>query len=210
MEEADEVLRLLRWNTAEMNRSFFFPQAYADPLIVNMEKATGLELRTLILHTNYREIHDRSMRLNGGNVTFGFWAPLSTLDYVKYHVRHMEIAINARVQYKIREDECKVYVIVAPWIANVRGFDVDAFAWNPFSGFPIILQLKLVFWFLWAFLSMLYVLEGTRALGVFLLATAGAYVFISVVLIIGRRIALNQWLSSLEEMQKREVEDGFL
>lgn len=210
MEDADEVLRLLRWNTAEMRRHFFFPQAYADPLKVNLEKALGLELRTLMLHTNYREIHDRSLRLTGGKVIFGFWAPLTTLDYVKYQVRHMEIAINARVQYKIKDSENKVYVVVSPWISNGNGIDADAFSWSPTVFFPLLSHFTVFFWGLWAFLSMLYVLEGTRALRNFLLCTAGMYFFIVFGWSIAKRIALNRWLSSLEELCKREVEDGFL
>lgn len=210
MEDTDALHLLLRWNVSEMHRRFFFPQAYADAMKVAQEREVAMELRRLLIATNLRDIHDRSLRMSGGKVVFGFWAPLSTLDYVKYTVRHMEIAINARVQYKIKEADQRVYVAILPWIPNVAGSDVDAFFLPSFPLSRYLQYVSLLFWLLWSFILMLTILEGPRRLFGWMIGIAIVYWILYLMWIVGRRLYINAWLASLEPLLKRDVEDGFL
>lgn len=198
MDGTDEMLLLLRWNVVEMHRRHFCPQAYADPLKVAEERRAGLELRArLFAHSNLRDIHDRAAR--AGRTTFGFWLPLAAFDAVANTPRHVEIAINARAQYKVTGD--RVYVAVAPHIPNVRGADADAFYVTAFDSARYFATASIVFWVLLCFFTLIWLLEGPPRLIYGLAAAAGAYVALYIATVLWRRAAVHRFLATFEELR---------
>lgn len=214
MESTDAMLLLLRWNVAEMHRRFFFPQAYADPLKVAEERRHGLDLRAhLFAHSNVRDIHDRAMRSGRGRTAvFGFWAPLATFDFVAHAPRHTEIALNARVQYKVvgGETDRRVYVVVAPFIPNFLGTDADAFYITAFPSARYFTMGSIAFWTLLGFFTLLWMLEGPPRLIYGLVAAASAYVVLYIATVLWKRAAVHRFMASFEELTVNLTGETFL
>ncbi len=213
MEETDDLFHLLRWNVSEMHRRFFFPQAYADPIKVADERHKAMALREIFSRSNLRDIHDRALRTSRGNVTFGFWAPLTVLDHVMYTPRHAEIALNARVQYKVAaqgSDGERVYVIVAPWIPNYDGADADAFYITSFHSARLFAQATWVFFALLLFFALLWLIEGPPRMIYVLVAAAVLYGVMYVALLFVRRAYIHRRMASFEQLLVNSTAEAFL